>query len=83
MASDSARRVPYPRAVMRLLIAMLVSLSLPGCATILPYERERLAQADMQLASSPELALGEGHATEVREGAAGGFGGGGGGCGCN
>lgn len=65
------------------LVVIAVVLTLSGCATILPYERERLAQPDMQLASSPELALGEGHATEVREGAAGGMGGGGGGCGCN
>ena len=54
-----------------------------GCATILPYERERLAQPDMQLGSSPELSLAEGHATEGREGAAGGIGGSGGGGGCN
>jgi len=69
----------------RLVIAIgIVALAAaPGCATIMPYERERLAQPDMQLASSPELALAEGHATEVREGAAGGMGGGGGGCGCN
>ena len=37
----------------------------------------------MALSSSPELGLGEGHATEVREGAVGGLGGAGGGCGCN
>ena len=69
--------------VRRLIAIACVLASVAGCATILPYERERLAQPDMQLASSPELALGEGHATEVREGAAGGIGGGGGGCGCN
>lgn len=68
---------------MRVLVAIVCAGVVSGCATILPYERERLAQPDMQLASSPELALAEGHATEVREGAAGGFGGGGGGCGCN
>lgn len=64
-------------------LAWVALIALAGCATILPYERERLAQADMQLASSPELSLAEGHATEVREGAAGGMGGSGGGCGCN
>ena len=73
MVADSVRRV----------IAIGLVLAASGCATILPYERERLAQPDMQMASSPELALAEGHATEVREGAAGGMGGGGGGCGCN
>ena len=58
-------------------------LLLAGCATVMPYERETLARADMQLSSSPELAAGEGHATEVREGSIGGMGGAGGGCGCN
>lgn len=54
-----------------------------GCATISPYERERLSRPDMALGSSPELMQAEGHATEVREGAMGGLGGAGGGCGCN
>ncbi len=63
--------------------AVLVGTLGGGCATILPYERERLSQRDMQLASSPEMTLAEGHATEVREGAVGGLGGAGGGCGCN
>ena len=67
----------------RSLLVVLVAACVAGCATILPYERERLAQPDMQMGSSPELSLAEGHATEVREGAAGGIGGSGGGCGCN
>jgi hypothetical protein len=61
----------------------LVAASVGGCATILPFERERLSRPDMALGSSPELMQAEGHATEVREGAMGGLGGGGGGCGCN
>ncbi len=65
------------------LTSLLLALVLPACATIQPYERERLARPDMELASSPELLSAEGHATEVREGAIGGLGGGGGGCGCN
>ena len=73
----------YSRVMLRR-TALLIALAwLGGCATILPYERERLAQRDMQLASSPEMSLAEGHATEVREGAVGGLGGAGGGCGCN
>jgi len=54
-----------------------------GCATVHPWERERLAARDMQL--DPDgLALDlEEHTHEVREAAAGGFGSGGGGCGCN
>ncbi|MGB0680085.1 MAG: DUF4266 domain-containing protein [Polyangiales bacterium] len=54
-----------------------------ACATVAPYEREQLARADMQFAGAPEIEEGETHATEVREGSAGGFGSGGGGCGCN
>ncbi len=69
----------------RALIVSLLAASawLSGCATILPFERERLSRPDMALASSPELMSAEGHATEVREGAMGGLGGAGGGCGCN
>jgi hypothetical protein len=63
--------------------ALVLCVLAPGCATILPYERERLSRPDMQLGSSPEMTLAEGHATEVREGAVGGMGGAGGGCGCN
>jgi hypothetical protein len=37
----------------------------------------------MQFGGAPELEGAEGHATEVREGAAGGFDAAGGGCGCN
>jgi len=62
---------------------LVIVLVLAGCATVRPWERERLAQPDMALASSPELLSAEGHATEVREGAMGGLGGAGGGCGCN
>lgn len=54
-----------------------------ACVTVQPYERETLARADMQFEGAPEIAEGEQHATEVREGSAGGFGGAGGGCGCN
>jgi len=64
-------------------LALCLVVLLPGCATILPFERERLSRPDMSMASSPELMQAEGHATEVREGAMGGLGGAGGGCGCN
>jgi hypothetical protein len=63
--------------------AGLASALTSGCATVAPYERERLAARDMALGGPPELGRAEGHATEVREGAAGGLGGAGGGCGCN
>lgn len=54
-----------------------------GCATVAPWERERLARPDMALGANAELDTAEAHATETREGASGGFGTGGGGCGCN
>lgn len=73
----------YHRVVARLLLPLVIAFLAVGCATIQPWERERLARPDMALASSPELMSAEGHATEVREGAIGGLGGGGGGCGCN
>ena len=75
----------YPRGMRALaaVVSSIVLLSIGGCATILPFERERLSRPDMALGSSPELMQAEGHATEVREGAMGGLGGGGGGCGCN
>jgi hypothetical protein len=54
-----------------------------GCATVEPWERETLARGDMQFQGAPELRIAEAHATDVREGSAGGFDAAGGGCGCN
>ncbi len=70
---------------MRLASTLLLSLGLclGGCVTIQPWERGRLAQPDMQFGGAEELAAAEAHATEVREGSAGGFDAAGGGCGCN
>jgi hypothetical protein len=56
---------------------------LQACATVAPYERERLAQQDMDLARNPDAAAGEEHATAYREGSSGAMGSSGGGCGCN
>ncbi len=69
------------RALLGLLLATLFLLG--GCATIQPWQRERLAEADMQFGGASELSAAESHATEVREGASGGFDAAGGGCGCN
>ena len=55
----------------------------PGCVTILPYERELLARPDMQFDANAAVMLAEEHGATTREGSAGAFGGGGGGCGCN
>ncbi|NOY91310.1 MAG: DUF4266 domain-containing protein [Deltaproteobacteria bacterium] len=53
-----------------------------GCVTVAPYERATLARRDMAIDGNAEISSAEGHALEVREGAAGGFTSGGG-CGCN
>lgn len=63
------------------LLGMFCGLS--GCATVAPYERERLAKADMQLGRNADAAAGEEHATAYREGSTGAMGASGGGCGCN
>jgi hypothetical protein len=54
-----------------------------GCATVAPYERERLAKPDMQLERNGDASAGEEHATAYREGSSGGGSSAGGGCGCN
>lgn len=64
-----------------LIASALAALS--GCATVKPYERERLARADMQLAAEGNASAGEDHARSYREGASGALGASGGGCGCN
>ena len=69
--------------LMTILLCIHGALSASGCATIQPWERGRLADPDMQFGGAEELAAAEAHATEVREGSAGGFDAGGGGCGCN
>ena len=64
-----------------MLLATLVTLT--GCATVKPYERELLARSDMQFEGNAHVSAAEDHSTETREGAVGGLGAGGGGCGCN
>jgi hypothetical protein len=54
-----------------------------ACSTVAPYERERLARADMALDRNGDVSAGEQHATEYREGSSGAVGSSGGGCGCN
>lgn len=59
------------------------ALTAVGCARVKPYQRGRLAKSDMRWDGDAELLGGQRHATDYREGSAGGYGGGGGGCGCN
>jgi len=62
---------------------LLGSLLTAGCATVAPYERERLARPDMEAGRNPDAKAGPEHATAYREGSSGGLGASGGGCGCN
>ena len=68
---------------MRAAILCCVLAALSGCAVVAPYQRERLAQRDMELQRSPDVRAGEQHANAYREGAVGAEGTSGGGCGCN
>lgn len=68
---------------MRLAIVAPLLALLSACATVAPYERERLADREMQIDPDPLWAEMEQHTHDYREGASGGLGGGGGGCGCN
>lgn len=72
------------RARVGAFVGLLLSLlAVQGCVTVAPYQRERLAKADMELARDGDTAAGEEHATAYREGSSGALGASGGGCGCN
>lgn len=64
-------------------MALALVLLLGGCATVAPYERERLSRRDMELERNADLSSGQEHATAYREGSSGAEGASGGGCGCN
>jgi len=71
------------RAGAPLVFAACCALTCAACATVAPYERERLAKHDMQLERDPDATAGESHAVAYREGSSGGSSSSGGGCGCN
>ncbi len=71
------------RAALGLALACSCLAGLSGCATVAPYERERLAKPDMQFEPDADGSAGEEHATAYREGSSGGSSSKGGGCGCN
>ena len=54
-----------------------------GCATVSPWERERLAHPAMDEETDPEAAAFDGHLAGAREAALDPGSSGGGGCGCN
>lgn len=64
-------------------LALVCSFGFGACATVAPYERERLARPDMEVGRNADAKAGEEHATAYREGSSGGMGSSGGGCGCN
>lgn len=77
-------RVPMISAFLRLgLVVCGLAAAGSGCATVQPYERERLAKRDMQFERDADASAGEEHATAYREGSSGGGSSSGGGCGCN
>ena len=66
-----------------LAIIIACSVLLGGCAEVKPWDRDLLAQKQMQLVPAPvDDALDE-HVYFSKEAASGGHGVGGGGCGCN
>jgi len=64
-------------------LLLLVAILLGGCATVKPYEKERLADPIMAFDAEAEEDARELHWIEAREGSTGGAGGAGGGCACN
>ncbi|WP_127555376.1 DUF4266 domain-containing protein [Saccharospirillum alexandrii] len=70
---------------MKPLLTLSLLLLLAGCSSlgVKPWERDLLAQSDMQLVSDPIEASLDDHVYFSKEGSSGGRGFGGGGCGCN
>ena len=64
-------------------IVILVGLLGCACATVEPWERGRLARAEMQWDPDPLIAAHRNHAYFSNEGTNGEIGAAGGGCGCN
>lgn len=67
----------------RLLFLALAAAALGACSHVAPYEREILAQPDMQVDPNPIDSAYCDHIYFSIEGSSGGRGFGGGGCGCN
>jgi len=71
-----------PRLVLSIFIALISLMSVTGCSTVKPWEREYLADKTMQFEPYILEAEWHLHVREVLEGSRGGFSGSGGGCGC-
>jgi hypothetical protein len=61
----------------------LAALLAGGCATVKPWEREKLAKRKMLFGADPDELELDLHMQDAREGSSGGYGNAGGGCGCN
>jgi hypothetical protein len=81
--TDHGSRIEEKSDVMTRLFSLVLVCGLGACATVAPYERERLARPDMEVGRNADAKAGEEHATAYREGSSGGMGSSGGGCGCN
>jgi hypothetical protein len=82
----SAAKLAFNSGLIRIRAIALFALAcaaLSACATVAPYERERLSKPDMILGRNGDAKAGEEHATAYREGSTGAMGTSGGGCGCN
>ena len=67
----------------RIVVLCLALPLLASCATVEPWQRERLARWDMALEPDPLEAQQRDHVYFSKEGTAGRVGAAGGGCGCN
>jgi len=66
-----------------LLLSVIVLSGLTACAEVKPWQRGRLAKAQMALDADPLLSGIDAHTYNSKEAASGGIGPAGGGCGCN
>jgi hypothetical protein len=65
------------------LALLALMLASPGCVTVRPWQRERLARRCMEMDAPAGMASFEAHVRAVRSGDVAAAGAGGGGCGCN
>lgn len=78
-----ARHSRSLRCRLTLLAPLLVLLAASGCATVQPYQRERLTDRIMSFEAQAKRDARLTKSFEAREGSTGGNGGAGGGCACN
>jgi len=82
MVVATGARFGIVRAMLRGCMLVIV-LASTACTRVQAHQRGTLARPDMELGAASDLAHGEEHARQYREGATGGGTGKAGGCGCN